>query len=119
MYLGRIVEIAGRDELYRDPLHPYTQALLAAIPIPDPELEAKRPQQVIAGEVRKRAQSASRLPLPPTLPDGRGALRRRRAAAAAGGVGQIGRLPSRGGELNRAGPGRQAHAACLKPGKAP
>jgi len=51
MYLGRIVEIASRDELYRDPLHPYTQALLAAIPIPDPELEATRPRQIITGEV--------------------------------------------------------------------
>jgi oligopeptide transport system ATP-binding protein len=51
MYLGRIVEIAGRDELYRDPLHPYTKALLAAVPIPDPVLEAARPQQVIQGEV--------------------------------------------------------------------
>ena len=51
MYLGRIVEIASRDELYRDPLHPYTKALLAAVPIPDPVLEAERPQQVIAGEV--------------------------------------------------------------------
>jgi oligopeptide transport system ATP-binding protein len=51
MYLGRIVEIATRDELYRNPLHPYTKALLAAVPIPDPVLEAARPQQVIAGEV--------------------------------------------------------------------
>jgi oligopeptide transport system ATP-binding protein len=51
MYLGRIVEIASRDELYRNPLHPYTQALLAAIPIPDPELEATRPRQIISGEV--------------------------------------------------------------------
>ncbi|MBX3499863.1 MAG: ATP-binding cassette domain-containing protein [Alphaproteobacteria bacterium] len=51
MYLGKIVEIATRDELYRDPLHPYTRALLAAIPIPDPELEATRPQQIITGEV--------------------------------------------------------------------
>ena len=51
MYLGRIVEIARRDELYRDPLHPYTRALLAAVPIPDPALEAKRPYQIIAGEV--------------------------------------------------------------------
>ncbi|UYN94964.1 MAG: ATP-binding cassette domain-containing protein [Enhydrobacter sp.] len=51
MYLGRIVEIATRDQLYKDPLHPYTQALLAAIPIPDPEIEASRPQQIIPGEV--------------------------------------------------------------------
>jgi oligopeptide transport system ATP-binding protein len=51
MYLGRIVEIAGRDALYREPLHPYTMALLSAIPIPDPELEATRPRQIITGEV--------------------------------------------------------------------
>ncbi len=51
MYLGRIVEIASRAELYKEPLHPYTQALLAAIPIPDPEIEASRPQQIITGEV--------------------------------------------------------------------
>ena len=51
MYLGRIVEIASRAELYAKPLHPYTQALLAAIPIPDPEVEAGRPQQIITGEV--------------------------------------------------------------------
>ncbi|MGH9576835.1 MAG: ABC transporter ATP-binding protein, partial [Terriglobales bacterium] len=51
MYLGRIVEIADRNALYRNPLHPYTQALLAAIPIPDPVLEASRPQQIVAGEV--------------------------------------------------------------------
>jgi oligopeptide transport system ATP-binding protein len=51
MYLGRIVEIATRDHLYKDPLHPYTQALLAAIPIADPELEAARGQQIISGEI--------------------------------------------------------------------
>jgi oligopeptide transport system ATP-binding protein len=51
MYLGKIVELADRDELYRDPRHPYTEALLAAVPIPDPELEAARPQQVLKGEV--------------------------------------------------------------------
>ncbi len=51
MYLGRIVEIASRYDLYARPLHPYTEALLAAIPIPNPEIEAKRPQQIITGEV--------------------------------------------------------------------
>ena len=43
MYLGRIVEIAGRDELFAHPKHPYTQALLASVPLPDPALEATRP----------------------------------------------------------------------------
>ena len=51
MYMGRIVEIASRDALYREPLHPYTRALLAAVPIPDPELEATRPRTIVSGEV--------------------------------------------------------------------
>lgn len=51
MYLGKIVEIAGRDELYARPLHPYSQALLASIAIPDPEVEASRPQISVTGEV--------------------------------------------------------------------
>jgi len=51
MYLGRIVEIAQRDELYRAPLHPYTEALLAAIPVADPEVEARRPHTIVRGEV--------------------------------------------------------------------
>jgi oligopeptide transport system ATP-binding protein len=51
MYLGKIVEIAPRKALYERPRHPYTQALLAAVPIPDPEAEARRPQVAVIGEV--------------------------------------------------------------------
>ncbi|RPJ45044.1 MAG: ABC transporter ATP-binding protein [Betaproteobacteria bacterium] len=51
MYLGRVMEIADRDALYAAPLHPYTQALLAAVPIPDPALEAHRVPRLLGGEV--------------------------------------------------------------------
>jgi oligopeptide transport system ATP-binding protein len=51
MYLGRLVEVANRDALFANPQHPYTQALLAAVPVPNPEIEASRPQQIIVGEV--------------------------------------------------------------------
>jgi oligopeptide transport system ATP-binding protein len=51
MYLGRIVELADCDELFDHPLHPYTQALLSAVPVPDPEIEEIRAFRPVAGEV--------------------------------------------------------------------
>src|SRR5437660_9984480 len=51
MYLGRVVELAECDELFDNPLHPYTQALLAAVPVPDPSVEAKRTFRPVKGEV--------------------------------------------------------------------
>ena len=51
MYLGKLVELAECDELFDNPLNPYTQALLESVPIPDPEIERQREHRVIQGEV--------------------------------------------------------------------
>jgi oligopeptide transport system ATP-binding protein len=51
MYLGRIVELCARDDLFAGPLHPYAEALLSAVPVPDPEVEARRRRIPIEGEI--------------------------------------------------------------------
>ena len=51
MYLGRIVELTNCDEIYRKPVHPYTQALLLAVPLPDPKIQIERQQHILQGEL--------------------------------------------------------------------
>jgi oligopeptide/dipeptide ABC transporter ATP-binding protein len=51
LYLGRVVEIADRDAIYEDPRHPYTRALISAVPIPDPALERSRKRVRLTGDL--------------------------------------------------------------------
>jgi len=51
MYLGKVVELTGRNALFDNPLHPYTQSLISAVPVPDPKVERKRHRIILEGEV--------------------------------------------------------------------
>ena len=65
MYLGRIVELAAPEQLFEAPAHPYTQALLSAVPIPDPERERRRRRIVLRGEAQTTPPSGQMCPFEP------------------------------------------------------
>ena len=69
MYLGHMVELAERNEIYRNPIHPYTRALQSAVPIPDPVLDAQRERVLLTGEVPSPLNPPSGCVFHPRCPD--------------------------------------------------
>ncbi len=68
MYLGQIVEVADRDELFANPKHPYTKALISAVPVPDPVAEAQREPQILTGELPSPSNKPPGCPFHPRCP---------------------------------------------------
>ena len=102
MYLGRIVELADGDELFGNPLHPYTQALLAAVPVPDPRVEAHRTFRPVQGEVPSPINPPSGCVFHPRCPMAVEGCKQRTAGTAGAAAGPLGGM-QRGAMMRRAG----------------
>ena len=77
MYMGRIVELGSRDEVFSRPSHPYTQALVSAVPVPEPAQREERSRILLAGEVPNPMKPSLGMPVPHPLLEGPGSLRER------------------------------------------
>ena len=93
MYLGKIVELGARTDVYERPMHPYTVALLSAVPIPDPTRATKRERILLTGRRPEPPQPAPRLPLPYAVLEGAGDLRGGGTPAGRFGAGSQGGVP--------------------------
>ena len=84
MYLGGLVEESRGGELYDEPLHPYTRALMSAVPVPDPVVEDRREQILLTGDLPSPSNPPTRLPVPHPLPVAAADPLRRRSGRSCG-----------------------------------
>ncbi|MFE7773300.1 ABC transporter ATP-binding protein [Streptomyces sp. NPDC057445] len=102
MYLGRIVEIGGKDQVYGNPQHPYTRALLSAVPLPDPAAERRRQRITLLGDPPSPAAPPSGCTFHPRCPKARAVCRTEQPLLRIGGPGET--------------PGETRQVACHFPG---